>query len=352
MKKFAFVIGTRPDVPKNYSIAKELKKRGIPFIIIHTNQHKDAKMSTSLFAEMGYFADYVLPLPYSFGKALDQVREILFKEKIDTVIVNGDTAATLIGALAAMYSDKEIVHVEAGLRSYDPHMLEERNRIMVDAMAHHLLTYTNTQAELLRKTPALRGKISVVGNVTLDIINDFKDRLVKLSHEDFFYITLHRKELTDYKEKMIEVFNALREISEKTGVMGIFPMHPRTLDCCQRYEIDYKKILGEKIEVIDPVTTFASMAFERDALTIVTDSGCIQEEACIFNTPCVTVRENTERPETIYIGANFLAGFDKDTIVRLACASIEDVKTNGKKDFPKIYGEPGVGKKIVDIIIQ
>ena len=348
MKKFAFVVGCRPDIPKNYPIVKELKSRGISFIIIHTNQHKDAKMSSSLFEEMGYKADYVLPEPYSMGRALDKVKEILIKENVDTVIVNGDTAATLIGALAAMYTDKEIVHVEAGLRSYDKDMLEERNRIMVDAMAHYMLTYTESQAELLYETPALRGEVHVVGNITLDLLEDFKDRLVHLYPEKFFYITLHRKEFTDHKERMLTVFSALKEVSEVTGLTGIFPMHPRTLDCCQRYGIDYQKELGDKIEVMEPVSAFSSMSFQRDAEFIITDSGCIQEEACMLNTPCITVRENTERPETIKIGSNVLVGFNPKLIVYNAV----DIVNKGKTTYPKIYGEPGVGSRIVDIITK
>jgi UDP-N-acetylglucosamine 2-epimerase len=306
---------------------------------------------------MGYQPNYVLSSPYSIGKAIDETMEIIIKENVDIVLVNGDTAGALVGSLAAMYSDKKIAHVEAGLRSFDPYMYEERNRIMVDSMAHYLLTYTDKQAEMLMRTPCLRGDITNVGNTTVDLINDFKEQIDKLPEflkdkeaEPFFYVTLHRKEFTDYPSRINEVFSSLKEITEKSGIRGIFPMHPRTKDACRLNEIDYKELLGDRIDVIEPVDAFSSMFFEKNSMFIITDSGCIQEEACIFNTPCITVRNNTERPETLFIGANVVTGFVNEWIVKEALNAYENVKDNGKVKNINVYGSVGVGDRIVDII--
>jgi len=360
MKKIAICLATRPEIMKNYSIVKALKEKEVPFIVIHTNQHHDANMSTVFFEQMGYQPDYVLTAPYSIGKAIDETMKILVDENIDVVLVNGDTAGSLVGALAAMYTDKKIAHVEAGLRSYDPYMYEERNRIMVDSMAHYLLTYTDRQAEFLITTPCLRGEIRNVGNTTVDLINDFEyqiDCVPQFLKEEaetkaFFYITLHRKEFTDHKNRIIDVFTAIKEITEKTGIRGIFPMHPRTKAACKLEDIDYQALLGENVHVIEPVTAFESMFFEKCSMFILTDSGCIQEEAYIFNTPCVTVRENTERPETLIAGANIVTGFKKEDVVEAAFEACERVKKFGKEKNPSVYGDVGVGSRIVDSIIK
>jgi len=350
--KVLICLATRPEVMKNYSIVKELKSRSIDVVVVHTNQHRDYSMNKVFFEEMGYSADYILKGQYKMGKAIDYVIDVIKSEKPDWILVNGDTAGALVGALAGQYTDTKICHVEAGLRSFDKDMYEERNRMSVDGMAHLLLTYTKKQADYLKNNKELRGKIKFVGNTTVDLIHDFDSEIRAasvLGHgiNNYFYVTLHRKEFTDSKVRMIRVFGVLRRISEKHDIHMIFPVHPRTRDCAKRYDIDIEALCGDKVHCIKPVSAFESLRYEMKAKMILTDSGCIQEEACVFGVPCITIRDNTERHECVEAGINIVTGFKPTDIIN----AVEDFLEEPPEKFPKLYGTYGVGRRIVDSLI-
>lgn len=341
--KIGIVIGTRPEVMKNYSIVKALREANLDFVVLHTNQHQDPLLREVVFAKMGYAPDFIYPRSYSIGAAIDWVCEIIRSQQIDLILVNGDTAASIVGAVAAVYSDVGLAHVEAGLRSYDNRMYEERNRIMVDSAAHYLFTYTERHTEYLKKVPDLRGRILNVGNTTVDLIRDFSAELIKPRSDTYAYITLHRKEFTDNRTRMVDVFTTLNGLRDEFDAM-IFPMHPRTRDAMKSYGLSFD--LLSQIIVIDPVDPFLSLSYEKFAALIITDSGCIQEEAYIFGVPCVTVRNNTERPETIQAGANVLTGFSPAVIRDKICLQ----RRFGNQQFPPVYGEHGVGDRIVQAL--
>lgn len=343
--KIGIVIGTRPEVMKNYAIVKALREANLDFVVLHTNQHQDPLLREVVFAKMGYIPDFIYPYPYSIGAAIDWVCKIIRTQKIDLILVNGDTAASIVGAVAAVYSDVGLAHVEAGLRAYDNRMYEERNRIMVDSAAHYLFTYTQHHAEYLKKIPDLRGRIFNVGNTTVDLIHDFSAELVKPRTDAYAYITLHRKEFTDSRTRMVDVFTTLNALADEFDAM-IFPMHPRTRAAMKNYGLSFD--LLSRITVIDPVEPFTSLSYEKFASLIITDSGCIQEEAYIFGVPCVTVRNNTERPETIKAGANVLAGFSPVVIRDKICSQ----KILGQRLFPPVYGDRGVGNRVVQTLRQ
>lgn len=343
--KVGIVIGTRPEVMKNYAIVKALREANLDFAVLHTNQHQDPLLREVVFAKMGYMPDFIYPRPYSIGAAIDWVCKIIRTQQIDLILVNGDTAASIVGAVAAVYSDVGLAHVEAGLRAYDNRMVEERNRIMVDSAAHYLFTYTQYHTEYLEKIKDLRGRIFNVGNTTVDLIHDFSAELVKPRTDAYAYITLHRKEFTDSRTRMVDVFTALNALADEFDAM-IFPMHPRTRAAMKNYELSFD--LLSRITVIDPVDPFASLSYEKFASLIITDSGCIQEEAYIFGVPCVTVRNNTERPETIKAGANVLTGFSPVVIRDKICSQ----KSSGHQQFPPVYGDPGVGGRVIQTLRQ
>lgn len=338
--RIGIVIGTRPEVMKNYAIVQALRAAEVDFFVLHTNQHQDPLLRETIFSQMGYAPDFIFPQPYSVGAAIDWVCGLIHSLQIDLILVNGDTAASIIGAIAAVYSDVGLVHVEAGLRAFDNCMYEERNRIMVDSAAHYLFTYTQHHAEYLNKIPDLRGRIFNVGNTTIDLVEDFSDELVKQRSDRYAYITLHRKEFTDSRAKMIDVFSTLNSLADEFDAM-IFPMHPRTRATMKDYGLSLD--LLSQITVIDSVDPFTSLSYEKFAEIIITDSGCIQEEAYIFGVPCVTVRDNTERPETIITGANVLTGFSP-TIIR---DRVRSQRRCRNQPFPPVYGEPGAGQRIV-----
>ena len=342
--KVGIVIGTRPEVMKNYAIVQALREAHIDFVVLHTNQHQDPLLREVIFARMGYKPDFIFPRAYSIGAAIDWVSELIHLHDIDLILVNGDTAASLVGALAAIYSDVELAHVEAGLRSFDNRMYEERNRIMVDSAAHYLFAYTQHQVEYLKKIPDLRGQIFNVGNTTIDLIQDFADELIKPRLDNYAYVTLHRKEFTESSQRMRNVFTALNTLADEFDAM-IFPMHPRTGAAMRNHGLSLD--LLSRIAVIDPVDPLTSLSYEKFAEIIITDSGTIQEEAYIFGVPCVTVRDNTERPETIVAGANVLTGFSPAIIRDKVCLQR---RYRYNRQFPCVYGEQGAGRRIVNIL--
>lgn len=343
--KIGVVLGTRPEIMKNYSLVRELTERGREHVVLHTNQHSDYRMQAAIFEQLGYRPDHVFPEAYRLGSAIDWVRAHIAEQGIDLVVVNGDTAAALVGALAAMYSDIGLAHVEAGMRSFDKQMYEERNRIMVDSVAHYLFSYTDYQAKYLAQIPDLRGKIFNVGNTTVDLLHDFESQLAPPPVGNYAYVTLHRKEFTDDPERMVQVLTTLNRLAERFDAI-VFPLHPRTRAFLDRYGIS-PAVLSE-VTVLDPVGPLESLAYVRHASMVITDSGCMQEEAYLFNVPCVTVRENTERPETVEAGANIVTGF--------APAAIEAAVTRhaaaGAREFPSVYGESGVAVRVLDVLDQ
>lgn len=343
--KIAVVTGTRPEILKNYSIVAALRRSGASFSVLHTNQHSDRLMCDVMFEEMGYAPDVVMSSPYETGRAISWLSDLFVTLRIDLVLVNGDTAAAVAAAIAALYTDRRIAHVEAGLRSFDDEMREERNRIVVDAIAHHLFTYTECEADYLRRSPELRGRVEVTGNTTVDLIEDFRDRLGPRRDGRYAFVTLHRKELTDRPLRLAAVFRGLARLAERFDTV-LFPMHPRTRDMMTRHCID-PALLGVVV-VTEPVSGLDALALQRHAAVVVTDSGCIQEEAYILGVPCVTVRENTERHQTILHGANRLVGFDPDAIV----AGVETALRRKRGGWPPIYGRSGAGDRIVTHLLD
>jgi UDP-N-acetylglucosamine 2-epimerase len=340
------VQGTRPEIIKNYSIVKALAAQGIAFQVFHTNQHSAHLMCGQIYQDMGYLPSRVLEPEYSLGLAIDWLQKNFVQDRITHVIVNGDTAAALAGALAAMYSDIDVSHVEAGLRSGDSLMKEERNRIMVDSIASELFAYTSHERSLLQGTQGIRGQIYLEGNTTVDVLHDFTPSLAaRPSFSRYVYVTLHRKEFTDSRERMEKVFAALRHVAQNISTV-VFPMHPRTRDAIRRRGIPNEALAG--VEVIDPVSLTESLRLQKHSLAILTDSGCVQEEAYLLGVPCVTVRENTERHLTVLNGANVLTGFSMARIV----AAVERALQTSELEWPEIYGNNGVGRRIVTRILE
>ena len=342
--RIAIVQGTRPEIIKNYSIVKALRQRGAPFEVLHTGQHSSPRMSGDIYDDMGYLPTRTFAAPYRLGSAIDWLQSTFRKDRITHVLVNGDTAASIAGALAAMDMDIEVSHVEAGLRSRDRYMPEERNRIMVDAIASSLFAYTSFEMDVLRKSPDIRGKLYLEGNTTVDLLNDFAGRIDQPTfHGRYLFVTAHRKEFTESKEKMEKVFSILERIASEVCPV-VFPIHPRTLDAVTRFGL--RDDIFRSINLLDPLRTLDSLAAIKHAAAVVTDSGCIQEEAYILGVPCVTIRNNTERQLTVSEGANRVSGFEPASILDAVHWALDLQERN----WPAIYGSPGAGSRIVDCI--
>jgi UDP-N-acetylglucosamine 2-epimerase (non-hydrolysing) len=354
--KFCIVLGTRPEIIKMSPIIRKCERDGLDYFMVHTGQHYSYGMDRIFFDELH------LPQP-SFnldvgsgrhgeqtGKMLQGIEEILMREKPDVVYVQGDTNTVLAGALAASKLHMKIGHVEAGLRSFDRAMPEEINRIMADHISDFLFAPTEASKQLLLREGIKAEKVFVTGNTIVDAVRGnltiAKDSpvLEKLGIRPRSYLltTLHRQENVDDKARLADMIEGLGMVAAEQDMPLIFPAHPRTRKMMEAFGIK----TPEGIRLIEPIGFMDFLKVEANARLVLTDSGGVQEESCILGVPCVTLRENTERPETIDVGANVLAGHRRDDIVK--CARTMEKKSGGWKNP---FGDGHAGERIVDITL-
>lgn len=352
--KITFVIGTRPEVIKMSPVIRECERRKINYFLIHSNQHYSANMDKIFFKELELRAPkYNLNVKANLhgdmtAKILTGVEKILLKEKPDWVLVQGDTNTVLAGALAATKLQINLGHVEAGLRSYDRTMPEEINRVLTDHISNVLFPPTKKQAKILWKEGIKKNKVFVTGNTIVDAVQQnlkLAEKRKEFHHyafEKYFLLTLHRPSNVDNKDNLKEVISSMHLIAINYGLQIYFPIHPRTKKQLEKFSIEIDQDLIKPMEA----TGFLEMLIlEKNAQLILTDSGGIQEEACILGVPSVTLRDNTERPETLEVGASMLAGNNKDKIL-YATKQMLKVKNN----WPNPFGDGKAGKKIIEIL--
>lgn len=317
--KIAIILGTRPEIIKMSPIIRECEKQGIDYYILHTGQHYSYEMDKIFFEQLK-----LPPAKYNLdvgsgkhgkqtGKMLDGIEEILIEDRPDIVLVQGDTNTVLAGTLAASKLQIKIGHVEAGLRSFDRTMPEETNRIIADHTSDYLFASTETSKKYLLNEGIPKEKIFVTGNTVVDAayqnleISKYETNiLTKLGLEEKKYIvaTVHRAENVDSKERLGGILNAFTEIYKEFGLPIVFPIHPRTAKMIGEFNLPFPQ--GTRL--IKPLGYLEFLQLESGARLVLTDSGGVQEESCIFRIPCVTLRDNTERPETVEVGANLVAG--------------------------------------------
>ena len=351
--KIAIILGTRPEIIKMAPIIKECEQKSIEHYIIHSGQHYSYNLDKVFFEQLK------LPNPkYKLevgskppGKqtalVIEGTEKILLKNKPDIVLVQGDTNTVLGGSLAAKKSSVLLGHVEAGLRSYDEKMPEEINRRVADHCSDFLFAPTiNSQLNLI-KEGILKKKITVTGNTIVDAVNqnikdtnqDIVDKL-GVESENFFLVSLHRQENVDDKQRLGNVVKGLKLVKKKYGLPIVFPIHPRTEKMSKKFGINL-----DEIKVIKPVDYLDFLALERNAKMVLTDSGGVQEEACILNVPCVTLRYNTERPETVKVGSNKIAGTNPDSILRAV-----KIMSNKKRNWKNPFGDGKSASRILKIL--
>lgn len=352
--KIAFVLGTRPEIIKLSPVIRECQKQKIDFFLIHSNQHYSENMDAVFFKELE------LDVPkYNLGvgsglhgemtaKILSGVEKILLEEKPDWLLVQGDTNTVLAGVLAAYKLQIKTAHIEAGLRSYDMTMPEEGNRIMTDHISTLLFPPTEKQKNILLQENINSDKIFVTGNTVVDAVNQNLKLINKhpeLDHyqnENYFLLTTHRPSNVDSKENLSELLDAISKLSKKYNYPVYFPIHPRTKKQIETYSLNLDNNL---FKIMEPVGYLEMLAMQKNAKLILTDSGGIQEEACILNVPSLTLRENTERPETIKVGASVLVGHSRKNILSEA-----DKMINSKRNWSNPFGDGTAAKKIIKII--
>lgn len=374
--KISIVLGTRPEIIKMASIIDEINSRGHELLIIHTGQHYDHEMSDQFFEELE------LPTPkYNIGvgslshgkqtgKMMEGIEEVLIAEKPDIVLVQGDTNAVLAGAIVAAKLHIPVGHVEAGLRSYDDTMPEEINRKAADVCSMFYFVPTEQSAINLSLEGISRDQIYITGNTIVDAcfrnlkiakrnLNGYKDLsnenrydLTNLSNllnlDNILTLTMHRAENVDNRKRMNDVVNALVELSD---LNIIFPIHPRTRKKMEEFGLYDKLEDLDHVHIIKPLGYLDFLLLLSKSLLILTDSGGLQEEAITLNVPALTLRYNTERPETVTAGGNILVGSNKEAIVKTANKILNDNEFYSKMASARNpYGDGTSGKQILDII--
>ncbi|MDM0004457.1 UDP-N-acetylglucosamine 2-epimerase (non-hydrolyzing) [Variovorax sp. J22G73] len=353
--KILTVVGARPQFIKAAVVSRELKSfvGDINEVIVHTGQHYDANMSEV------FFKDLDIPIPnynlaigggthgQNTGRMLEAIEGVISKEHPQIVLIYGDTDSTLAGALAAAKLHVPVVHVEAGLRSFNRAMPEEVNRVLTDHISEILFAPTIIAKINLEREGISSAKISVVGDVMLDASNFYADRAVKpvwfesLNNKfsEFVLCTIHRAENTDKEQYLRQILDGLH----RCGHHVILPLHPRTRSKIQTYGIK----LPNTILVTEPVGYLEMVWLEANCMAIATDSGGVQKEAYFHRKPCVTLRSETEWTELVDVGANVLAGADPVLIASALRAAQFDVK-----EHDVLYGDGRAGKKIVSLIAK
>lgn len=341
MKKIVTVIGARPQFIKAAMLSRQFKLLGVNELIIHTGQHFDTNMSDIFFREME------IPKPtYQLeihnlshgamtGRMLEKIEKILNIEKPDGVLVYGDTNSTLAGALAAAKLHIPVIHLEAGLRSFNMAMPEEINRILTDRISNLLLCPTDAAVNNLKNEGfgRLPVKISNCGDVMKDAALYYADKallksdiLSRIGVKKFILATIHRQENIDSPEKLQSIIAGLNDIHSQMPV--VVPLHPRTRN------VLVQQYMFPNFIIIDPVGYFDMITLLKNCELVITDSGGIQKEAFFFGKNCITLREQTEWVELVENGYNTLVGSDNNKLVEAYRAF-----TKKKSDFSlDLYG--------------
>lgn len=352
--KILTIIGARPQFIKASVVSKAIQESNkLQEVIVHTGQHYDPNMSDLFFNELNIpKPKYLLDINGGghgemTGKMLIEIEKILIKEQPDYVMVYGDTNSTLAGALAASKLHIPLIHIEAGLRSFNMKMPEEINRILTDQVSSILFCPTQVAMDNLMNEGFEAKPIHIenVGDVMQDSALLFSKKSKKPTsisiNSDFILATIHRAENTDDPNRLINIVEALNYIHENIRHV-ILPLHPRTQKLIANLNI---KLL---VEVIEPVGYLEMIWLLQNCKLVVTDSGGVQKEAFFFKKPCVTMRDQTEWVELVEIGANILVGADKNKII----AGIEGSINKEVVDANNLYGGGKATQKIMSAILK
>ena len=351
--KIMSVFGTRPEIIRLSRIF-ELLDTNFDHVMVNTSQNFTYELNSVFFDDMKIRKpDYDMKVnTEEYAKEVADVivksEKLLKKEKPDILLILGDTNSGL-SAIPAAYQGIKIAHLEAGMRSYDPRMPEEKNRVMIDHLSTVLLPYTHYSRENLIRENIHPSKIFVVGNPIIEVIEYYMPKIdkskilqkLKLKKNDYFLATAHRSENVDNPKSLNNIFSGLEKIHKKFNKKILFPIHPRTVSKIKNIEIP------KGIELVDPLGFFDFTYLEKNAFCLLTDSGTVPEESLYFKKPCVTIRESTERPEMIEAGSNILSGLKPEDMLR-ATESI----TMNKPDWQwnEALGDGKAAKKVINIL--
>lgn len=355
------VAGARPNFMKIAPIIRAVKAAqnsgyDINYRLVHTGQHYDAKMSGAFFEQLEIPAPDA-NLDAGGGSQAEQTAAILVRferelleNSTDVVLVVGDVTSTMACAITAKKLCVPVVHVEAGIRSGDMTMPEEINRIVTDSICDHFFTTSETANRFLRKSGVEDSRIHFVGNTMIDTLTHNLNRLqkpefwdeFKLEEKNFFLLTLHRPANVDAPQSLKKFLDAILDGTENYPVL--FPVHPRT-----RKNLELINFADERLKQIEPLSYLEFVYLVKNARAVITDSGGITEEATVLKIPCLTLRDSTERPETVEIGTNELVGTNPENLA----AHLKNLAagTWKKGSIPELW-DGKTSERIVRILLE
>jgi UDP-N-acetylglucosamine 2-epimerase (non-hydrolysing) len=355
--KIAVVVGTRPEIIKMAPIVRACIERRVPYLLLHTGQHYSFEMDGVFFEELD------LPAPhrnleigsgsqaYQIGSIILGMEPILVEERPDVLLVEGDTSSVLAAGLAANKLGIRVGHVEAGLRSYDRTMPEEINRLLTDQLADYLFAPTEASRRILLGEGVQPERIFVTGNTVVDELLLQRPRAERpevferfgVARGAFALATVHRAENVENETRLRGILEGLARAARALGVPVLAALHPRTQKKLAALGLE----AGDGVRLLPPLGYLDFLGLHAGAALVLTDSGGLQEEACTLRVPCVTLRDNTERPESVAVGANVLAGADPAIIERRA----REMQAR-PRDWPNPYGDGRSGLRTVDILLN
>jgi UDP-N-acetylglucosamine 2-epimerase (non-hydrolysing) len=347
------VLGTRPEIIRLSLIIKKLDKL-TDHILVHTGQNYDWNLNDIFFEELELRPPdhYLGAEATSFGAQVSiiikEIEKLFIELKPDRVLILGDTNS----GLAAIVAERMLIpvfHMEAGNRCYDLKVPEEKNRKIIDSISTIAIPYTPNSRENLLKEGIPKNRILVSGNPIYEVIMFYMDKIEKsdilnkenLKEKEYFLVTAHRAENVDVKDRLEMIFQGLELVANEYNLPIICSIHPRTKHRIEEFNIQIK---NKNIKLMEPFGFFDFVRLEKNAKLVLTDSGTVQEECCIFNVPAVTIRDTTERPETVECKSNIVSGLLPENI--LSCTKVM-LASDTNWEYPIGYIDKNVSDKIV-----
>ena len=356
--KVMTILGTRPEIIRLSLIIKKLDLLAEEHVLVHTGQNFTSSLSEVFFQELKVRKpNFILSTQQStLGEQLANMYKslemLLLTEKPDKVLVLGDTNSGL-SAILAERMGIPVIHMEAGNRCFDLEVPEEKNRRVIDAISSFNLPYTPQSKENLMNEGFPKNRIILSGNPIFEVLNHFKTEIenseiltnLKLLKEEYFLVTAHRAENVDNEQRLLEIMKGINKVAETYNKRIICSIHPRTKSKLAKVT---SFNLNPLVELHDPFGFFDFVKLEQNAICVLTDSGTVQEECCLFHIPTVTIRKTTERPETIECGSNMLSGIDANQIVN--CVHVM-INQNNNWSFPEGYDHNNVSDKVIKFLL-
>ncbi|MFS8601009.1 MULTISPECIES: non-hydrolyzing UDP-N-acetylglucosamine 2-epimerase [Priestia] len=356
--KVMTILGTRPEIIRLSLIIKKLDEYASQHVLVHTGQNFTPSLSEVFFQELNIrkpdyiLANQQLSLGEQLSKMYKELEQLFLKEKPDKVLILGDTNSGL-SAILAERMGISVIHMEAGNRCFDLEVPEEKNRRIIDAISSFNLPYTPQSKENLIKEGIPSNRIIISGNPINEVLKHYEPAIKKssileklsLKENDYFLVTAHRAENVDHEDRLLEIMKGINMVAEFYQKRIICSIHPRTKSRIENISLLEVHPL---VEFHEPFGFFDFVNLEKNAFCVLTDSGTVQEECCLFYVPTVTIRKTTERPETIQCGSNMLSGIDANQILTCVHVMVNQLKN---WSYPEGYGHVNVSDKVIKVVL-